>query len=114
MDEFNRGENITLTKVMYDDDGTTALDAGDFTAIRVKIYHKHLRTELARYTLDDNVAEDGTSGIVVIIPAATTATATLGVYEYHIRTSETNSDYESNVRTRKYVADAFYLTKAIT
>jgi len=109
MTEYSRGESIALAIVTDAD-----LDCEDFDFITVKIVHKYLKSELARYSLQDTtvtINEPGTDGIVnFTIPDSVTATATLGVYEYQIKTEE----IAGSPQFRVYTGDAFYLTQALT
>ena len=116
MDNFDRGESIPRTVTLTD--GTNNLDTANFTDIIVKVTHKHLKTELGRYSLNDSsvTKESPTSGgqITFIVEDSTTPSAALGVYQYQVKTRETDADYESSIRTRTFVGDCFYLKKAIT
>lgn len=114
MNNFDRGESIPITVVCNDEDGT-ALDCDNFVTIVVKVTHKHLKTELDRLSLaDSEVTADGVNGITFIIPQSVTATGALGVYEYQIKTTESDSDYENSTRNRTFRGDCFYLKKALT
>lgn len=116
MNAYDRGESIPVTVTLTD--GTNDIDNTTFTTIVVKVMHKYLGTLLERYSLAGSTVTRGTPStdgeITFIVPATTTVDAALGVYEYQVKTTETDTDYESNVRTRVFRGDAFYLKRART
>jgi len=116
MNDFDRGESIKITVTLTD--GTNNLDTSNFNKIEVKVSHKHLSTELDRFSLADSevTKETPTSDgqISFVIPQSVTATAALGVYKYQVKTEETDTDCENNTRNRTFVGDCFYLKKALT
>jgi len=111
--DYDRGESIPLTITLQDEDDAD-LDLANFDTIVVKIWHKHLRTELGRYSLADSTVtnSDPTSDgeISLTVLDSTTATAALGVYQYQVKTE----DADGSPRFRTFVGDAFYLKKALT
>ena len=112
MTEYSRGESILKTITLTDSAGT-ALDLDNFDLITVKIIHKYLKSELGRYSLQDETVTTGTpaAGIITFtVKDSQTATAPLGVYEYQVKTEDTNGD----PKIRVFTGDAFYITKAIT
>ena len=113
MNDYDRGEDIYQTVTLQDDDAA-ALDTSQFNEIVVKVWHKHLGTELGRYSdADSTVTQDGTTStgkIYFTILGSTTADAALGVYEYQIFTR----DYDGSPPKRKFKGDSFYLKKAKT
>ena len=114
MNAFDRGEDIPITVVCTDEDGA-ALDCDDFVTIVTKIQHKHLGSLLDRLSLaDSEVTANGTSGITFIVPGSVTVSSPLGVYEYQLKTTETDTDYASNTRTRTFRGDCFYFKQART
>ena len=114
---FDRGESIPVTVNCDDEDGAN-LDVGNFVTIVVKVIHKHLQTELDRFSLADSTVTLGspTSGgnVTFIIPQSVTATAAIGMYEYQVKTTETDASYENSTRNRTFRGDCFYLKKALT
>ena len=117
MNSYDRRESIPVT-VTLTSDGTTALDTSNFVTITVKVTHKHLGSSMGRYSLvDSSVTKESptTDGqITFICEDSETANAPLGVYKYQVKTTETDADYESSIRTRTFVGDCFYLKKALT
>lgn len=117
MNDFDRGEPVTITVNCDDEDGDN-LDVSGFNTIIIKVIHKHLGTLLDKLTLGDGeivISDTPTDGnVTFIVPGSVTASAALGVYKYQIRTSETDTDYNDNVRHRVFSSDAFYLKKAVT
>ena len=113
MNDFDRGESIPLTITLQDEDSAD-LDLANFDTIVVKVYHKHLGTELGRYSLADSTVTNSdptTDGeITFTILDSSTATAALGVYQYQVKTE----DADGSPRFRTFVGDCFYLKKALT
>jgi len=109
MDSYDRGESIVMEIELEAD-----LDMSAFDFITVKIVHKHLRSVLGRYSLQDSTVtlnDPTTDGIVnFTIPDSVTAAAPLGVYEYQVKTEDANG----SPRFRVFTGDSFYLTKAQT
>ena len=113
MDSFDRGESIPITVTLQDSDSAD-LDLGDFDTIVVKVTHKHLKSELGRYSLADSTITNSnptTDGeITFTVLDSSTATGPLGVYQYQVKTE----DADGSPRFRTFVGDAFYLKKALT
>jgi hypothetical protein len=114
MNNFDRGESAVIT-VTLQDENSADLDLANFDVdIVVKVYHKHLKTELGRYSVQDATvtkSDPTTDGeITFTIPDSTTATAALGVYEYQVRTE----DADGSPQFRMFRGDCFYLKKALT
>lgn len=113
MNDFDRGESIPITVTLQDSDSAD-LDLADFDFITVKVTHKHLKSELGRYSSQDSTITNSsptTDGeITFTVTDAQTATAPLGVYEYQVKTE----DADGSPRFRVFVGDAFYLKKALT
>lgn len=113
MNDFDRGEDAQNTVTLQNSSGT-ALDTANFGEIVVKVSHKHLGTELGRYSVADGMVtkEDPTSDgqITFTVLGSTTANAALGVYEYQVYTR----DYDGSPPKQKFKGDCFYLKSAKT
>jgi len=113
MNDFDRGEDAYITVTLKDSDAA-ALDTSQFNEIVVKVRHKHLGTELSRYSVADSTvtASSPTSGgqITFTVLGSTTADVALGVYEYQVFTR----DYDGSPPKRKFMGDCFYLKSALT
>jgi len=113
MDTFTRGASIPRTITLTD--GTDNLDTSDFLTIEVKVKHKYYGVDLGTYTLADSeiTKETPTTGgqITFIIPATSSTNKSVGVYSYQVTTTETDTDYENNVRTRRLVPDDCFMLK---
>ena len=113
MNDFDRGEDAYIVVTLQDSDSVD-LDTAQFDDIIVKVTHKHLGTELARFSLQDSTVTAGsptTDGeIMFTVLGSVTASAALGSYEYQIKTR----DVDGTPIYRKFRGDCFYLKKALT
>jgi len=113
MNNYDRGESCPIT-VTLQDENSEDLDLANFDFITVKVWHKHLGTELGRYSSQDGTitnSDPTTDGeITFTVTDTQTATAPLGVYKYQVKTE----DADGSPRFRTFVGDAFYLKKALT
>lgn len=113
MNDFDRGESAKTTVTLQNSAGS-ALDTGDFDEIVVKVSHKHLGTELGRYSVEDSTvtkespSADGQISFTVL--PSVTASAALGVYEYQVKTRDKDGD----PKWRVFRGNCFYLKQALT
>ena len=113
MNDFDRGEDAKSTVTLQNSSGT-ALDTASFDEIVVKVFHKHLGTQLGRYSVADSTVtketptSDGQISFTCL--GSDTADAALGVYEYQVYTR----DYDGDPPKLKFRGDLLYLKKAKT
>lgn len=104
MDSYDRGDSIKMTI-------TVPSDTGDYDKIIVKIIHKHLRSVLGRYSLQDSTVVAATSTTITFtITDTQTATAPLGVYQHQVKME----DDDGSPRFQVLTEDSFYLKQALT
>ena len=113
MDTFEQGEDILRT-VTLTVDGSVA-DTADFLTIVVRVYHKKNHSEMGSYSVAGGTVTKETpttAGIITFIVLSTeNQSEQTGVYAYEIETTETDTDYPSNRRTRKFIGDCFRLMR---
>ncbi len=104
MTGYDRGDTILKTV-------TVPEDTGDYNFITVKVIHKHNRSVLARYSLQDStVTAATTTTITFTITDAQTAQAPLGVYIHQVKME----DADGSPRFQVLTEDSFYLKQALT
>jgi len=107
MNTYVRGESIPQTL-------TLSVDPAGLDTIVVTVKHKHSGTQLGSYSLAAGTVTDAgnEADITFICEDSETTGKPTGVYEYLTVTTETDTDYEDNTRTREQRGDLFYLKKA--
>ena len=104
MTGYDRGDSIKMTI-------TVPTDTADYDKIIVKIIHKHLRSVLARYSLQDTTVTKATSTTITFtITDVQTASAPLGVYQHQVKMENADGSPRFQVLTE----DSFYLKRALT
>ena len=110
MDEFEKGESIGRTVVLKE--GTTILDTDDFDTIEVVVFN-WLHRVAGTYSLAAGtvtLVDPTTSGqIFFVVPSATSSSIRAMKYFYRIKTTETDGDYPTGIRTRIYLGWCFKL-----
>ncbi len=114
IDTFEQGEDIFREVVL--EILKVATDTTNFLTIEVDVYHRNQQTKIAELSVTGGTVTKETptsDGIIsFIVPRADTANARTGVYDYEVITTETDTDYTSNVRKRKFVGTCFNLEKS--
>ena len=111
IDQFEKGESIPRT-ITLTSDGTEPLDTDDFLTIEAKVFNTLVRV-IGTYTLaggEITALAPATSGrIFFVVPSATTTQIRALKYYCQVITTETDTDYPGNVRTRSWLGWGFKL-----
>jgi len=114
MDNFEKGESISRVVTLTADG--VPLDTDDFLTIEVKVSNFFLRL-VATYSLADGTVDKiapTTDGQIRFIIPETTSSAIRAIrYFYQVKTTETDTDYPGNIRTRMYLGWCFDLKNCL-
>ena len=116
MDEFEQGESIGLTILLSENAaGTIPIDTSTLLTIGVLVRHKYRNTDAGTYSLVNGklvkLSPTADGEVFCDIPPSVSTTLNIGIYEYQITTTETNTDYDGNVRTRMFIDTCFKLNR---
>jgi len=110
MDIFEKGESIPRTIELSDND--IVLNTAIFLTIEVVVF-SWIHNVIGTYTLAGGTVTllvPNTDGqIFFVVPATITAASRAIKYYYRIKTTETNTDYPTGIRTREYLGWCFDL-----
>lgn len=115
MDEYVQGGSIDRTVNL--NDGTNPIDTDDFSTIEVIAANTHsgetagpYSIALANLTKLDPKSE---GNVFFDIPPAVSLLMSPGLWDLQVTTTETDADYDSNERTRRYKGPSFILHKSV-
>ena len=111
MDEFDKGASVPRTITLVDTDGD-AMDTADFTTIEVRVFN-FIHQVIGTYSVADGtvtkIVPTTTGNIFFVVPSTVSAVSRALKYFYRVRTTETDGDYPTGVRTRSFTGWGFKL-----
>ena len=111
MDTYIQGESIELNILIKNEDGVI-IDLDTFQTISISVYNAVTNIVLKNGTKADGDITYSTaaSGIIsFFIEDGLTATATKGRYHCLLTVTQTDTQFDDNTDTGKYIAHAFIL-----